>query len=294
MNEDTPVARRLTRAAQRALNELIAGGVPIASAMQRICEDPGAFEPVTPTQPATPTAAPRPAWSGDRTDWQHAVRKLETLRALDRGCTTFGATTHRYVLRPRLATHALAAIEAELGVQLPPGLRTFYLTVGDGGAGPDYGLFAAAKLAGQRPEIVYPGIDALRALGARSAAQPPEPTIAALSPSRLTGVVTILFSGCTMYSGVVCTGDIGRVVHWDEDHIAETDDTLVGWYERWLDEQISQFELVARMQAEGATLDAMVSAMKQLLPADLARAARTPRARQLVETTLRGLAADAG
>jgi len=69
-----------------------------------------------------------------------------------------------------------------------------------------------------------------------------------------------------MYSGVVCTGDVGRVIHWDEDHIVETDDTLVAWYDRWLAEHISQFELVERMRAEGATIDAMVNAMKQLLP----------------------------
>ena len=287
MNGDASPARRLTKAAQRKLGELVAQGVPLALAMQQVRAEPGAFEPVAPAEPPAP--APRPAWSGDRTDWEGVVEKLKVLRDLDRGYASFGAGTHRYLLRPKATTRQLAALEKKLGAKLPPGLHAFYRTVGDGGAGPDYGLFAAAELEGQRPDVAYPGIEALRALGARTHAQPPEPMCADLSPSRLTGVVTILFSGCSLYSGVVCTGDVGRVVHWDDERIAETDDTLVGWYDRWLDSEIAQFKLVERMRDEGAAIDAMVSAMKRLLPSGLSPAAKTSRARGLVEAKLRGL-----
>ncbi|MCY1013652.1 SMI1/KNR4 family protein [Nannocystis pusilla] len=249
--------------------------------------EPDAFEQVTPVE--RPAPAPRPAWSGDRTDWERAVEKLQILRELDRGYTTFGARTHRYLVRPKATTGQLAAIEKKLGVELPPGLRAFYRNIGDGGAGPDHGLFAAAELEPRRPGTAYPGIAALRALGARTDAQPPEPTYADLSPSRLTGIVTILSSGCSLYSGVVCTGDVGRIVHWDDDRIVETDDTLAAWYERWLDDEIARFELVLRMRDEGATIDAMVMAMKRLLSSGRSPAADTSRARELVEAKLRGL-----
>ncbi|MDC0716653.1 SMI1/KNR4 family protein [Nannocystis bainbridge] len=287
MNEEAAPARRLTRAAQRKLNELIAQGVPLASAMMQVRAEPGAFEPIAPAE--TPAPIPRPAWSGDRTDWERAVEKLQILRELDRGYTTFGARTHRYLLRPTATTRQLAAIEKKLGAKLPPGLHAFYLDVGDGGAGPDFGLFAAAELKGRRPATAYPGIEALRALGVRTEAQPPEPTSANLSPSRLTGIVTLLFSGCSLYSGVVCTGDVGRIVHWDDDRIVETDDTLVAWYERWLDDEIAQFRLVERLRDEGATSDALVSAMKRLLPPGMSPAAKSSRARELVDAKLRGL-----
>ncbi|WAS91161.1 SMI1/KNR4 family protein [Nannocystis punicea] len=290
MNEDAPPARRLTRAAQRKLNELVAQGVPLARAMQQVRAEPGAFEQVAPAERPAPT--PRPAWSGDRTDWERAVEKLQVLRELDRGYATFGARTHRYLLRPKATPRQLEAIEEKLGARLPPGLHAFYLTVGNGGAGPDHGLFAAAELKRRRPGTAYPGIEALRALGVRTQAQPPEPTYANLSPSRLTGIVTLLFSGCSLYSGVVCTGDVGRIVHWDDDRIVETDDTLVTWYERWLDDEIAQFKLVERMRDEGATIDAVVSAMKRLVPSGLSPAAKTSRARELVEAKLRGLSSE--
>lgn len=288
MQEDAPPARRLTRAAQARLNGLIAQGVPLPTAMQQVRAEPDAFEPVMPSEPRV--APPRPAWSGDRTDWERAVERLQVLRRLDRAYAIFGAREHRYVLRPTATTSELAAVEKRLGAALPPGLRAFYRTAGDGGAGPGHGLYAASALARRRPGAAYPGIAALREIGARSETQPPEPTCAIVSPSRPTGVVTIAFSGCTLYSGVVCSGDdVGRIVHWDEDRIVETDDTLVAWYERWLDDEISQFELVERLRDEGAAIEVMARAMKQLLPPDLAGAARTHRARELVEEKLRGL-----
>ncbi|MFZ6180974.1 hypothetical protein [Nannocystis pusilla] len=87
----------------------------------------------------------------------------------------------------------------------------------------------------------------------------------------------------------MCTGDVGRIVHRDDDRIVETDDTLVAWYERWLDDEIARFELVMRMRDEGATIDAMVMAMKRLSSSGRSPAADTSRARALVEAKLRGL-----
>lgn len=89
---------------------------------------------------------------------------------------------------------------------------------------------------------------------------------ALVSVKRLTGAVTLLTSGCSLYSAVVCTGDVGRVIHYDDDRVVETDDTLVGWYARWLDEEIAPFEVVQRLQEAGASLDDMAREMKRLLP----------------------------
>ncbi|MFG2335980.1 hypothetical protein [Streptomyces yangpuensis] len=59
------------------------------------------------------------------------------------------AKTLRYELRPPLRETAVRAFEAEHGIRLPEECRTFVTTVGDGPAGPGYGLM---PLIAPRPE----------------------------------------------------------------------------------------------------------------------------------------------
>jgi len=66
--------------------------------------------------------------------------KLDRLRAADRGYSIFGSDHHRYVLRPPLPAEKVAALEARHGVTLPEDYRVFLTEVGNGGAGPYYGL----------------------------------------------------------------------------------------------------------------------------------------------------------
>jgi hypothetical protein len=53
----------------------------------------------------------------------------------------FGASEHRYRLAPPLSAAQVATWEHDHGVQLPPEYRTFITKLGNGGAGPFYGLF---------------------------------------------------------------------------------------------------------------------------------------------------------
>jgi hypothetical protein len=84
--------------------------------------------------------------SAHLTTWGSALNKLEGLKALDAQCQIFGADHHRYQLRPRLLSDEIAGIEARLGVALPIELRSFYQEMGDGGAGPHYGIVSSAQL----------------------------------------------------------------------------------------------------------------------------------------------------
>ena len=67
-------------------------------------------------------------------------RKLALLREADPGCKQFGARTHRYQLNPALAPAAVQAFEHAHHVQLPADYVAFLTEVGDGGAGPYYGV----------------------------------------------------------------------------------------------------------------------------------------------------------
>jgi hypothetical protein len=68
-----------------------------------------------------------------------AISKLE--RA-DRKLTVFGAaSTHQWRLRPPASAAEVNKFEKRFGVALPDDYREFLCSVGNGGAGPQYGLF---------------------------------------------------------------------------------------------------------------------------------------------------------
>lgn len=71
---------------------------------------------------------------------------VAALAAADPAHRRFGAAQHRYALGPAMTEAALVAVEADLGA-LPEDLRAFVLEVGDGGAGPGYGLVPVARAA---------------------------------------------------------------------------------------------------------------------------------------------------
>jgi hypothetical protein len=66
--------------------------------------------------------------------------KLHALRAADSALHVTGAFDHRYELRPALEEAAVCDWERQAGVSLPSEYRLFLLTLGDGPAGPGFGL----------------------------------------------------------------------------------------------------------------------------------------------------------
>ena len=73
---------------------------------------------------------------------------IERLRVADADLRVFGAIGHRHRLRPCLTAEELAAAEAFFRVTFPDEYRTFLLRVGNGGAGPFYGVFPLVRADG--------------------------------------------------------------------------------------------------------------------------------------------------
>jgi SMI1/KNR4 family protein SUKH-1 len=75
--------------------------------------------------------------------WDRAeiAGRLDFLRRTDPGFTRFGCEEHRYLLNEPLTESEVTGFEDRYGVSLPEEYRAFLLQVGDGGAGPFYGIF---------------------------------------------------------------------------------------------------------------------------------------------------------
>ncbi|MFD7442993.1 SMI1/KNR4 family protein [Streptomyces sp. NPDC059909] len=72
--------------------------------------------------------------------WAGARERVTALREHGGAREVFGARGHGFELQPPMSEQDVRALETELGTELPAEYRSFLLTVGAGGAGPDYGL----------------------------------------------------------------------------------------------------------------------------------------------------------
>lgn len=71
---------------------------------------------------------------------QRIKEKLDNLRRADSKLITFGAQQHEFKLNEILDSEAISAFEKQYNIKLPSGYSDFLQQVGNGGAGPAYGL----------------------------------------------------------------------------------------------------------------------------------------------------------
>ena len=67
--------------------------------------------------------------------------RLRRLGQSDRRLRAFGSESHDYALNPPLKADEIASFETQHGIVLPEDYRYFITGIGNGGAGPGYGLF---------------------------------------------------------------------------------------------------------------------------------------------------------
>jgi hypothetical protein len=69
------------------------------------------------------------------------LSRLQTLKRLDLDCSCFAAKAHWYDLNPPLSEEEVAQVEAKHHCRFPDEYRRFITEIGNGGAGPAYGVF---------------------------------------------------------------------------------------------------------------------------------------------------------
>ncbi|GAA2170339.1 hypothetical protein [Actinomadura napierensis] len=176
--------------------------------------------------------------------------KLVAVRSMPAASKAFGAEAHRFKLEPPLPEAMVAEFEERHEVALPKEFRLFVIELGNGGAGPGYGLrrltvsCCAHRRSGHltRPSPYRPGPRYLDDWEQRYESPP--------GPDRifLPGTVEIAGHGCSLVTHLVVTGPArGRLINLDCEgpigpYVLEDADFLA-WYERWLDEAMAGYDI---------------------------------------------------
>ncbi|MEO3771220.1 HEAT repeat domain-containing protein [Micromonospora sp. B9E7] len=165
--------------------------------------------------------------------------------------TAFGAKTHGYQLRPPPPESRVSSFETQHGIALPEGYRRFILGLGDGGAGPGYGLLSLADAYEQVSDSFAGHLAAPSPFVPGTRYEPdwwdgfwgPDDR-----PDPQQGTLAIVHHGCTSYTLLVVSGPgWGRLVNVDLNgapapYVLEDEDFL-SWYERWLDELVAGYDV---------------------------------------------------
>ncbi|MBN1216466.1 MAG: SMI1/KNR4 family protein [Candidatus Lokiarchaeota archaeon] len=79
-------------------------------------------------------------------EFENIKIRLNKLREIDHSFKLFGANGHKYNLNPPLTAHQIEKIEEKYKIKLPEEYRTFLQQIGNGGAGPNYGIIPINKI----------------------------------------------------------------------------------------------------------------------------------------------------
>ena len=191
----------------------------------------------------------QPAWA------KRILKLLEQAKAKDPNFERFGAHSHQYKLSAPAGEEMIQEFEKQQGIRLPEEYRDFLMLVGNGGAGPYYGLYGLKtqeKELGdshglrlyrvQEKPVIYPKMseedwDKAADLEGRRKGEKVHP---------YAGVLPIGSQGCTLMTGLMLSGPYrGQIVYYDEDYCGKPffvrEKGFLSWYERWLREVIAGY-----------------------------------------------------
>lgn len=203
------------------------------------------------------------------------VRDLASVRARGGVFGIFGEESHGYLLNSPQSVKEIAAFEAEHRVCLPANYRQFLIRVGNGGAGPYYGLFKLGVMddgfdCGPWTDFVgdlsspFPHQDAWNDLTGKPDDQMPmgsdeyDAAIEAFDQRyfdrcQISGAIPICHIGCALRQLLIITGpEAGHI--WSDDRAdykglsplkgsCGVRTTFHRWYREWLDEVLAKMQI---------------------------------------------------
>lgn len=160
---------------------------------------------------------------------------IQRLRIADRQFRVFGSKEHRYRLGKVLSAESLASFESAKQVKLPDDYRNFLATVGNGCAGPFYGLEPLEKAAYRdlsKPFRLTQATDEFADEECESFGDRDE----------YPGILEFCHQGCAIYSYLVVNGPTYGTI-WDgREDFYPTGLTFAAWYREWAERAIRSLE----------------------------------------------------
>lgn len=195
-----------------------------------------------------------------RSQTQRIKLKLKKAARVDSSRAVFGASSHKYALHNTATAQDIGKWEAAHGVKLPEDYAFFLTRLGNGGAGPYYGIYSLDKATSYSerealasPCVLHPKMakDEWNRLA--------EPLISDrdVSGEEYDAARSRIFGGMLCFGTQGCEYDMylvlqgphcGRVVYTsdvypDVPFFFVYEKSFLDWYERWLDEIIAGYEL---------------------------------------------------
>ena len=185
----------------------------------------------------------------------HILKLLGQAKTKDPDLARFGAYSHQYKLAAPAGEEAIQEFEEQQGIRLPEEYRDFLMLVGNGGAGPYYGLYGLKALKEDLSDshgvrlyrvmeepVIYPKMSEEE--WGRMA--DPEGRRKGEEVHPYAGILPIGTQGCTLMTGLMLAGPYrGQVVYYDEDFCGPPffarEKGFLEWYERWLREVIAGY-----------------------------------------------------
>lgn len=199
-------------------------------------------------------------WFGKKeTQLDRIKNKLNLAMRKDTAFSEFGSSSHQYRVREKLTAKELADWQARNQVTLPEPFAQFLTEVGNGGAGPYYGIYSIEKAASYTERqallaksVLYPGMtkeewNHLTEPLTNDEDIPDEEYDDACNKV-LGGMLCIGTQGCEYDMYLVLEGKHrGRIVYTsgfypDHPFFFVYEDNFLDWYERWLDEIILDYD----------------------------------------------------
>lgn len=177
---------------------------------------------------------------------------LRRLRAADPNFRVFGSAEHRYRLGPTLSEDELAAFESANRIRLPEDYRRFLAEVGNGGAGPYYGLEPLGTF-GRDLSKPFPFTKATDTLNDEELALLPD-------RDEYPGILEFCHQGCAIYAYLVVNGPTYGTIWNGREDFYPTNLAFGVWYRRWLERALLTLDnerLVPRLRVGMSRADVL-------------------------------------